>query len=62
MWPVQDENTSKLMKAFYAEFLQNNRSLGEALRLAQLQMLKAKVPVSDWSAWKLNGAWRAKLR
>ncbi|NES20641.1 MAG: CHAT domain-containing protein, partial [Symploca sp. SIO3E6] len=40
LWSVQDESTARLMVQFYQEFLQGNISKAEALRHAQLALLK----------------------
>jgi CHAT domain-containing protein len=47
------------MKRFY-EYLKAGRSKGEALRLAQLDLLRSKdfsQPIA-WAAFQLNGDWK----
>lgn len=46
LWKVDDEATSELMKYFYSEMLQNQKTPGEALRAAQNRIRQ----IPRWSA------------
>lgn len=59
LWTVSDESTADLMGAFYKELLTSGVSKAEALRLAQLELLKKpefKHPYY-WAAFILVGNW-----
>ena len=59
LWKVADDGTRALMLAFYRQLLAGS-SRGEALRLAQLELL-ATEKFSDpyyWAAFELIGDWR----
>lgn len=58
-WQVDDRSTSELMAAFY-EGLDSKRSKAEALRAAQLQLMKDKARAHPffWSPFVLMGDWR----
>jgi CHAT domain-containing protein len=57
LWKVDDRATAELMKYFYQNLLKNNQSPSNALRQAQLQMMKQprwKSPYF-WAAFVLQG-------
>jgi CHAT domain-containing protein/tetratricopeptide (TPR) repeat protein len=60
LWAVADKSTPRLMKAFYRH-LHEGRSQDEALRAAQLELIRAPGPLSHpfrWAAFQLYGDWR----
>ena len=64
LWSVRDESTADLMRAFYRNLWTRGMGKLEALRSAQLSMLKknriergAPLP-STWGAFVLSGDWR----
>ena len=64
LWSVKDESTSVLMKNFYYRLWIQKQGKLEALRGAQLDMLKQNrieyghgLP-STWGAFVLDGNWR----
>ncbi len=64
LWQVKDRSTSELMQSFYENLWLHGMGKGEALRTAQLAMLKknkiehgAPLP-STWGAFVLSGDWR----
>ena len=64
LWSVKDESTSELMQAFYSNLFFKGMGRHQALRAAQLAMLKknriehdAPLP-STWGAFVLSGDWR----
>ena len=59
LWPVNDESSAVLIQRFYEVLTQNNLSKGEALRQAQLSLLKDpryRHPFY-WGAYILVGNW-----
>lgn len=59
LWPVKDEATVNLMNSFYENLLKSGITKAEALRQAQIQMMKKtdfKEPYF-WSAFVLVGDW-----
>ena len=64
LWSVRDDSTSELMRNFYARLWLRDQSRLEALRGAQLDLLKKNrienegrgLP-STWGAFVLSGAW-----
>jgi len=61
LWQVNDESTAMLMKNFY-QYLKQDRSKAEALRLAQLKLWQTsdkdwQVP-AFWSAYVIIGNWQ----
>ena len=59
LWKVEDKSTAALMKRFYAN-LKSGRSKDEALRLAQIEMIRSAdfAAPRDWAAFQLNGDWK----
>jgi CHAT domain-containing protein/tetratricopeptide (TPR) repeat protein len=60
LWSVEEEATSKLMREFYREILQNGKTPSAALRAAQLEMWRQEEwrnPYS-WAGFTLLGEWR----
>lgn len=65
LWKVSDEATNELMQSFYESMWINGKSKLEALRHAQLEMLKLNRIDNDgdglpstWGAFVLDGAWK----
>ena len=60
LWKVDDEATGELMKRFYIEMLQTNRSPAAALRQAQIAMWQQDRwrPPFYWAAFAMQGEWR----
>jgi len=65
LWNVDDESTSELMRGFYVNLWQSGMSKGDALREAQLGMLRRKRARNNgdsmpwtWGAFMLSGDWR----
>jgi CHAT domain-containing protein/tetratricopeptide (TPR) repeat protein len=65
LWRVPDRQTSLLMQRFYHNVWQGKMSRIEALREAQIWILRggdeverAEVPPSQWAAFVLSGDWR----
>ncbi len=54
LWELADQPTSRLMKTFYAG-LAEHESKGEALRNAQLELLKDDLPPYYWASFQLVG-------
>lgn len=60
LWKVDDDATGELMRRFYVEMLQAQRSPAAALREAQLDMWREdrwRAPFY-WAAFSLQGEWR----
>jgi CHAT domain-containing protein/Tfp pilus assembly protein PilF len=60
LWKVDDEATAELMKKFYEGILRRGQRPGEALRAAQMWMLKQprwKAPYY-WAGFILQGEWK----
>jgi CHAT domain-containing protein/Tfp pilus assembly protein PilF len=60
LWKVDDEATGELMRQFYVEMLQNDRSPAAALREAQVALRTQRRWHSPfyWAAFVLQGEWR----
>ena len=60
LWKVDDRMTSTLMKTFYTLMIQKKMSPAQALREAQLQLLRTPQWNSprQWAAFQLQGEWR----
>ncbi len=54
LWELADQPTSRLMKTFYGG-LAEHESKGEALRNAQLELLKDDLPPYYWASFQLVG-------
>jgi CHAT domain-containing protein/Tfp pilus assembly protein PilF len=63
LWPVDDEATAALMVAFYGN-IREGQNILEALQSAQIDMIGNKRFQSPyfWSAFTLNGDWRASTK
>lgn len=61
LWSVDDRGTAVLMSAFYRKMLQDNLTPAAALRQAQIQLWQNPQWQSPyyWSAFALQGEWRA---
>jgi CHAT domain-containing protein len=61
LWSVADESTAELMKRFYG-YLKSGRSKDEALRQAQLDLIKDPSARYShpfhWAAFELIGDWK----
>jgi CHAT domain-containing protein len=58
LWSVEDEATSELMKRFYQGIFRNKLPPTQALRQAQLSMLREQYLPYQWAAFTLQGEWR----
>ncbi len=64
LWSVPDESTANLMAGFYRRLWRNKESSLNALRRAQLQLLKnnreatGRALPGTWAAFVLDGDWR----
>jgi CHAT domain-containing protein len=56
LWDVSDVSTAKLMERFYYYLRHNNKT--EAMRLAQLDIIKAYPHPFFWAPFVLTGDWR----
>jgi CHAT domain-containing protein/Flp pilus assembly protein TadD len=54
LWSVSDMGTKELMRLFYQSVKQHKR-YSQALRLAKIQMIHNKAPLSIWAPFILNG-------
>ncbi|MBD2492323.1 CHAT domain-containing protein [Aulosira sp. FACHB-615] len=65
LWSVDDYSTSKLMKQFYQELLNNKLNPAEALQKAQITLLQKKIHDDfiyspyHWSPYIIVGNWRS---
>ncbi len=59
LWSVADESTAELMRRFYS-YLQQGKSKDEALRAAQLDLIRGKTYAQPfhWGAFELIGDWK----
>jgi CHAT domain-containing protein len=60
LWKVQDDATAELMTEFYRNILQNGKKPAEAMRLAQIALIK-KTQFSSpffWAAFVHYGEWK----
>jgi CHAT domain-containing protein len=59
LWSVEDEATSELMKRFYQGMFRDKLPPTQALREAQLSMLREPQYLPyHWAAFSLQGEWR----
>jgi CHAT domain-containing protein/predicted negative regulator of RcsB-dependent stress response len=60
LWSVNDRSTAELMKSFYRRMLKDGKRPAEALRDAQIEMLKQEKWRSPyyWAPFILEGEWR----
>lgn len=60
LWNVNDLATAELMERFYRHLLEDKMSPAEALRSAQLSMLREErwAPPYYWAGFTLQGEWR----
>lgn len=59
LWKVNDASTAGLMSAFYRNILVGRQRPAQALRAAQLKMLRdGLTSPSHWAAFTLQGEWR----
>jgi CHAT domain-containing protein len=60
LWSVDDEATAKLMIGFYGGMIKDGKRPAEALRAAQIEMLKSPTWQSAhyWAAFVLQGEWK----
>jgi CHAT domain-containing protein len=57
LWDVPDRETAQLMQSFYRNLLKQKLPIGEALRLAQVEMweqVRSNAPFF-WAAFSLQG-------
>jgi CHAT domain-containing protein len=57
LWSVDDDSTAELMKRFYRR-LRDGASKDEALRGAQMEMMKIQPHPFHWAAFQLSGDWK----
>jgi CHAT domain-containing protein len=57
LWFVDDAGTAELMTRFYRELANPNNSKAEALRLAQVELMKEKPQPFFWAPYVLVGNW-----
>ena len=59
LWSIEDQSTAELMKQFYVNLSQPGQTRAEALRLAQLMLLKSSDYAHPyyWAAFVLVGHW-----
>jgi CHAT domain-containing protein len=64
LWKVDDEATAELMRHFYREMLQENKSPAAALRGAQIAMWRQKRWHSPyfWASFVLQGEYQEKIK
>jgi hypothetical protein len=53
-WEIGDQAAVRFIRTFY-DHLAEGRAVGEALRLAKLDAIKANVPPHDWAAFMVIG-------
>jgi CHAT domain-containing protein len=55
IWSVDDETTAALMEHFYRGLIAHHMKAIDALRLAQLDMLRTGANLSDWAGFVIDG-------
>jgi CHAT domain-containing protein len=60
LWNVNDEGTSVLMREFYTEMLQGNKTPAAAMRAAQIKLWRNSKWQNPyyWAAFTVSGEWR----
>lgn len=60
LWKVDDRATTELMKRFYQKMLKENLRPADALRKAQISMIREKAAQNPfyWAAFTLQGDWK----
>ncbi len=58
LWKVDDRETAELMAGFYEGMLVEKRRPADALRQAQIRMIRTKRAPYFWAAFQLHGEWR----
>jgi CHAT domain-containing protein len=58
LWSVEDQATSELMGQFYKAILTNKMTPAAALRVAQVEMIKANKAPYYWAAFTIQGEWK----
>jgi CHAT domain-containing protein/Flp pilus assembly protein TadD len=57
LWSVRDDSASELMRSFYRH-LRGGKTKVEALRAAQIAMIRRFAHPGRWAAFQLSGDWR----
>ncbi len=62
LWKVDDKATAELMKRFYQNLFKGNMRPADALRKAQISMIKEKTSAHPffWAAFTLQGDWQTR--
>ena len=60
LWEANEFHTAKLMSDFYSGMFENKQSPAAALRAAQREMWRQKLPPYYWASFNLYGDWRLK--
>jgi CHAT domain-containing protein len=60
LWSVNDDSTAALMVSFFRGMIKDHKRPAEALRAAQVEMLRSKKWQAPhfWAAFVLQGEWR----
>jgi CHAT domain-containing protein/tetratricopeptide (TPR) repeat protein len=64
LWPVRDSDAAAVMTRFHRNLVSGEMGKLEALRKAQLAMLRGELgkpgrrPIQAWAGWSLSGDWR----
>lgn len=56
LWPIDDAESRELFVAFHQHLRRDGRTTAEALRAAQLDAIRRRVPMSTWAAIQVNGS------
>jgi CHAT domain-containing protein len=57
LWPVPNDATIELMKAFYSNLLDKGLDKANSLRFAQLEVRKKFPHVFEWAGFTIIGDW-----